>query len=330
MRFAHYGLKFCILIGCTPPYKPPHPVGKLTEIIVISEPELYSQVESLVVNTIERIIYTPTTERIFEIKKTTPDKLAEFKYRQNILILGLTGTPIIHSILAPNAMKELLAGSLYIFGSDSLFIPGQSVLVIAGPTMYKLAEIIKDNSELIFNYFAEGVRRRLKEDLYKDGYQKNLSAKLESMYDFSISIPNGWLVAHNEFGFVGFIRHYPDRIISIYWEDTPEVITSPDVKLDKSKAISIRNKIGTLYYEGDYVQDTLTNFYWVNFHNLISAKLDGIWQNDEKVMGGPFKCYIFWKGGRLYVIDGHIFAPGEKKWKWLQQLEIIIDTFYPK
>lgn len=310
-----------LLVGCSPPYKPPYGVGKFTEIIVISEPEVYSEVESLLVNTLGRVIYTPTAEHIFDITQVSPDELPKFKYRQNCLIIGLVGDSLIHSLLAPGAMKELLSGRSYIFGSDSLFVPGQSVLVISAPTIHKLAEVIKTNSELIFNYFANGVMRRLKATLYKDGYQKKLVAELKSKYGFSISIPKGWVVANNKVGFVEFIRHHPDRIISIYWEATPTI------KLDKPQAISIRNKIGSLYYDGDYVNDSLTDFYWVNFHNIVAAKLDGIWQNDTKVMGGPFRSYLFWVSGRLYVIDFHIFAPGEKKWKWVQQLEIICDTF---
>ena len=313
---------FCtLLIGCTPPYKPPHGAGKLTEVIVISEQDLYSEVESLLVNTLGRVIYTPTTEHIFDIKVVSPQELYKFKYRQNCLILGLIGDTLIEELLAPSAMNELLSGKSYVFGSDSLFVQGQSVLIISAPTTYKLAEVIRDNSELIFNYFAEGVRKHIKAILYKDGYQEKLASELKSKYGFSIHIPEGWIWANNEFGFIEFIHHNPDRIISIYWESTPEL------ELDKAQAISLRNKIGKLYYDGDYVNDSLTNFYWVNFHSQTSAKLDGIWQNDEKVMGGPFRSYVFWLNGRLYVIDMHIFAPGEKKWKWLQQLELICDTF---
>lgn len=311
------------LLGCTPEYKPHHAVGKHTEVIVISEPQIYSEVESLLVETLERVIYTPTTERIFDITHITPSEFTDFLYRKNCLIIGLIGDALIDSILSPSSKQKLMRGAEYLFGSTDLFASGQCVLVVAGPTVYKLKDIIMANLELIFNYFSESVRRRLKEELYKDGFQEALSQNLRSRYGFSISVPAGWKVANDEFGFVAFRRNQPDRIISIYWE------ARPHIELDKAVAIRIRDKIGAKYYDGDYVEDGLTKFYWVNFHNIITGKLDGIWQNDENVTGGPFRTYFFWHGGRFYVIDFHVFAPGEKKWMWLQQLELIADTFSP-
>ncbi len=322
-----FRLKMGILIsiflsfGCTSEYKPHRAVGKSTEIIVVSEPKVYSEVGSLLVQTLERVINTPTTEHIFNIRQITPDEFPEFLYRRNCLILGLIGDALIDSVLAPSSQKKLLAGESYVFGSERLFVSGQWVLVIAGPTLYKLKEVVDDNSELIFNYFAEGARKRIKESLYKAGYQEDLSQKLQSKYGFSIKIPKHWMVAKEGFGFVEFIHHRPDRIISIYWE------AKPKAELNKTQAIRIRDEIGANYYDGDFVEKELTKFYWVEFQGVRAGKLDGIWQNDEKVMGGPFRTYFFWKEGRFYVIDFHIFAPGEKKWKWLQQLEVICGTF---
>jgi hypothetical protein len=315
-------LTFLLLFpGCVPSYKPPRGAGKPTEIIVISDLELYSQVESLLVSNLGREIHTPTTEPIFDLTRVAPDELLKFRYRQNCLILGLIGDALIDSVLAPNARRDLLAGKSHVFSGTDLFVPEQSALIIATPTAHKLAEILTSKRQVIFDYFAQGVRNRIKEVLYKDGYQKDLSSELESDYGFSISIPPNWIVARKELGFVELIHHRPDRIISIYWQNMPRP------KIDRSEAIAIRNKIGALYYDHDYIQDDLTDFYWVSFHDLKTAKLDGIWQNDEKVMGGPFRCYLFWSTGRLYAIDLNVFAPGEKKWRWIQQLEIICDTF---
>jgi hypothetical protein len=307
--------------GCIPSYKPPRGAGKLTEIIVISDLELYSEVESLLVSNLGREIHLPTTERVFDLKRVAPDELLKFRYRQNCLILGLTGDAIIDSVLTPNARKDLLSGKSHVFNGNDLFVPEQSVLIVAAPTTHKLSEVLTNRRQVIFDYFAQGVRNRIKGILYKDGYMEDLASELESNYGFSISIPPNWIVARKEFGFVELMHHRPDRIISIYWQNMPKP------RIDRAEAIVIRNKISAIYRDNDHIQDDFTDFYWVDFHNVITAKLDGVWQNDEKVMGGPFRCYLFWSAGRLYAIDFHVFAPGEKKWRWIQQLEIICDTF---
>jgi hypothetical protein len=55
-------------------------------------------------------------------------------------------------------------------------------------------------------------------------------------------------------------------------------------------------------------------------------------QNGETVefgMGGPFVMYTFYDQatGRIYMIDGMVFAPGFDKREFLRQLEVIAHTF---
>lgn len=311
---------FISFLSCTS-YKPIHAAGKHTEIIVVCREQVYTEIETLLSSSLERIINTPTTEYIFSLNQVTPEKLAQFKYRRNLLIIGLIGEDYVDSVLSSGAIKQAMVGKEYVFGAADLFVSRQALLVIYAPTLEKLKTIIKNNSELLFNYFAEEVRRRLKEVLYNDGYQEDLSNDIKTKYGFSINIPLGWKVVQDDYGFIKLMRRLPDRVISIYWEDDSVN------ELDKEKTVALRDKIGNQYYDGDQVDISRTNFYWVEFHGLPAGKLEGIWRNDEKVMGGPFRTYFFSTGGRFYVIDLHVFAPGGKKWRWLQQLEIIVDTF---
>ncbi|NBC17960.1 MAG: DUF4837 family protein, partial [Bacteroidetes bacterium] len=45
--------------------------------------------------------------------------------------------------------------------------------------------------------------------------------------------------------------------------------------------------------------------------------------------GGPFLTYSFYdqSTGRLYMIDGMVFAPGHEKREFLRQMEVIAHTF---
>lgn len=297
--------------------------GKKTEIITVCDEVTYNLIEKALDFSLLRIIYTPTKEYIFSIKVVSPDKFPIYRYRRNIFIVGKLGTPLIDSLLAPEAREQAASNKAYIFGREDLYAKGQSVLIVAAPKSEMLPQIIESDSALIFNYFAEGIRKRLKNGLYKDGYQEDIAERLRVRYGFSIHIPPGWyLVKEDPEGrFVKFMRHYPDRVISIYWENKPRDF------LTKEEAISIRDNIGKNYYEGDFVDGKRTKFYFVKFHGITAQKLDGIWQNNEKVMGGPFIAYLFSTHNKFYLIDMHVFAPGEKKWYWLQQLELICDTF---
>jgi hypothetical protein len=46
-------------------------------------------------------------------------------------------------------------------------------------------------------------------------------------------------------------------------------------------------------------------------------------------MGGPFITYCFYDSsqGRRYLLDTHLFAPGEKQYFLMKQLELVANTF---
>jgi hypothetical protein len=299
--------------------------GKKTEIITVCDEATYNLIEKSLDSALLRIIYTPTKEYIFSINVVSPDQFPIYQYRRNIFVVGRLGTPLIDSLLAPEARKRVASNDAYIFGKEDLYAEGQSVLIVAAPKSDMLTGIIESDSNIIFNYFAEGVRKRLKNDLYEDGYQEDIVERLRVRYRFSIRIPPGWqFVEEDAQGrFVKFMRRNPDRVISVHWENEPRDF------LTKEEAIGIRNNIGENYYEGDFVDSKRTKFYFVKFHGIKAQKLDGIWQNDEKVMGGPFRLYLFSANNKFYFIDMHVFNPEfpPNKWYWLQQLELIVDTF---
>jgi len=60
---------------------------------------------------------------------------------------------------------------------------------------------------------------------------------------------------------------------------------------------------------------------------MIGRKDDGGFESHG--MGGPFVNYTFYDetSGRLYMIDGMIFAPGYDKREFLRQMEAIAHTF---
>ena len=56
-------------------------------------------------------------------------------------------------------------------------------------------------------------------------------------------------------------------------------------------------------------------------------RLKGVWQNDSLVAGGPFLSYYLKDNDTLYIIDGILFNPGERKSDYLTQIEVIMNSF---
>jgi hypothetical protein len=296
----------------------PHAGGKKTEIITVCDD--FKAIQEELETILEKKIYTPTEECIFTIYSVSPDDFLRYNKRRNVMVIGTLGESLIDSLLSEGAKKKVKSKEGFVFGEENLFINGQSVLIVASPEKSLLKDIIEENEKIIFGYFVSGVRKRLREGLYKDGFQKDLYERLLLEHGFSLKVPLGWVVARDTNQFFEIIRHNPDRIISIYWEYKPKG------KITYSEAVRIRNDIAKKWLEEDCVDTEKTQIHATDFHDILCQKLTGIWQNDEKVMGGPFRTYIISTKDRFYFLDMHIFAPGEKKWLWQEQLEFIVDT----
>jgi hypothetical protein len=75
----------------------------------------------------------------------------------------------------------------------------------------------------------------------------------------------------------------------------------------------------------------------INFKDRYAYEVRGLWhmvgeENGEKFpfgAGGPFLTYAFYDepSGRLYLLDGMVFAPNYPKREFLRQLEVIAYTF---
>ena len=67
----------------------------------------------------------------------------------------------------------------------------------------------------------------------------------------------------------------------------------------------------------------------VEFLGRPAVVLEGLWENDEKMAGGPFRNYTFYdkESGRIYQIDIAVYYPAGKKETFLRQLDVMARTF---
>jgi hypothetical protein len=141
-------------------------------------------------------------------------------------------------------------------------------------------------------------------------------------------------LAKDEDGFMSYIRKNPDRLVTLLYRVEP--IKNP---------IEFRDSLFSEHFNGDeVVVDNisvtseegkasfikLTSLDTINFRDVKAVQIKGVWKNDKLKggpMGGPFISYVFQKDGLWYFLDGHVFAPGKKKWPFLEEVNIILNTF---
>jgi len=316
-----YTLCFLLLSwGCTS--KLEMAGGSETEIVVFADDETFKILGDELSSILEREIFTPTKEKIFTLIPKPPSKLAMYNRRRNVLIVDIINKPLVDSILAPSAKRDASMGKNFVFGEEDVFAKGQSVCVVTAKDMNELKKVLREKGDAIFSYFLMSVGERIKDVLYKDGCQEEVGERFLLSYNFAMDIPPGWTI--EEYGakrLIKILRHYPDRFITIYWEYLPRKL------LTFNEACDLRDSVCSILHDRDIVNRKMSRMFNVDFHNMNAQKLDGIWENEELIMGGPFRTYIFSTDDAFYFVDMYVFSPGEKKWFAIEQMETIVSTW---
>ncbi len=304
--------------------------GPEHRIVVLCEGKVWEDVEPALSSALEKEIFTPTRELVFELQRVSWENFHLYRYRRSLLILGPLGaegevSKLIGELLTEDGKKAVRANEAHIFGKEDAWAEGQVLLVITASEGTPLSPIVESQKGSIYRFFDNGRTERVRETIYGQGYQEEIAQELGKKYGWSINLPLGYKTAEEdtESNFISFIRHYPDRIIFVHWDE------SESKKMDPALCLSRRNYLGDKYLEGDEIDPERTRTEWVDFQGRETLSIKGIWRNDEKVMGGPFQSYCFYdeKQGRFYLLDFHLFAPGKRKLPHLKELDLISQTF---
>jgi len=167
---------------------------------------------------------------------------------------------------------------------------------------------------------------QLQESMFSRGEQKELAREILDTHDFGIRMQVDYEVITDkkEDNFLLIRRYRPDRFLFIHYLEnkTPEFITSKNI-------IAVRDSLCKIHLENDYVAPRYTKFYPVTFQGRKSLKIEGVWNNAERIIGGPFRTYAFHDSvsQRVYMVDFHVFKPDGLKKVYLDQLEIIANSF---
>ncbi len=299
-------------------------IGRLRDIYIFTdEREIIKETLSQI---LEEEILTPQPERLFRLRYKSLSQISNFPQFHTILLIGTLSDTIIRQFLGKN--QEIVERDTFAFfvikpekkkreakSQFFIFVARDKGLLNRGLVKYR--ERIKHSFE---NHLSELIYKLT----YSRGGDEKLERRLER-YGFRLEVPKGFLLKEEYApnNFIYLFTHYPDRSIFIYW-------SAGEKRLSPNELITLRDSLTYLYYGGDYVERQYTRYSETKFLGNPAIKLQGIWQNDQAGIGGPFVAYAFNDRGRFYFIDGTLYNPGKRKLNNLLQLSVILSTFYPE
>jgi hypothetical protein len=259
-----------------------------------------------------------------------PEKLARQRDSRNLILVADLGKHDAVSRKAREVLGRAVVRDVLKRGSGYRVLPnveafGQTMLVVAGPNGPSMMTLLETRAEEVYTRTDSMVTERARDIVYMNGEDAAMGNYLYSKYGWSVRIPKGFKVAEDSRNrvvkLVSTDTQEPSRLFLAHWAP------AGSADLDPSKCLQLRARLAWVYYDEDRMELDSTKISEAVFQGRRVLRIDGIWQNEKHLIGGPFFTLCFVDDGRLYLLDGIVFAPGMDKSPWLRQLEAIMLTF---
>jgi hypothetical protein len=306
-------------------------LGSYDEIHVIADRRPSEEVMKPLRETFEIPFETVQEETLFHLNPVASKDLAEVESRKNYLVLVDLSErgPAFHL-----ARKTLGAAPLdeagrsgkasYLF-VDNAIARYQTHAFLIAEQAAAFPEAARTNGRAIRDGFLQSNRRRILEFLLFRGENLTLARALHERFGWTIRMPAPFeeSTEHVDAGFFSMKMDRPGRLLFVYWADGYERLPDPD------RIVAVRDSLGMLYYDEDYVEPSRTTAFPGTFQGRPAVRIHGLWQNEKYTIGGPFRSIAFHddKKGRFYLLDYAVYAPGVSKKYYLWELESVIETF---
>jgi hypothetical protein len=292
----------------------------------------------------------PSPEAAFGIVRsaiTSKTTLNQIKKSKNVVFVGSLSDSTVESrflssSFSPEAVTAIREGPGTMVPRTDVWRQRQQVVYVAANTRDNLVSTIREYGPEMRELFDAATRNRMEIEMFAKGRQDSLEQRLLDDHAFVLKVQHDYAFASDSEGFVWLRRILSAqswRSLFVYYDDqvnpadlTPEWIVATRDSLSQHY---MAGNVGG-YVEVDQRRPITSEN--IDFLGRFAYETRGLWQTvgpDEtgRIVqygdGGPFLSYTFYDQdtGRVYMIDGMVFAPGFDKRDFLRQLEVIAHTF---
>lgn len=297
------------------------PLGPLREVTVISRE--WDAVAGTVSSILQQPVATPQPEPEFRLRVGTLDRFDTYSRFRLLLVIGTTADSLVLALLGTRA-DSLAAADYGLFRITNPWVKNQFVLLFVARTPELLVPGLELYAARIRHSLREILMLQMQRAVYREGLDRELTDSIGRRCRFTIDVPKRWRLNDDSLarGFFYIFGHYPDRSVFVSWQDTVR-------PLELAAVVRLRDSVTGRFYDGDSVEPGYVQAESILFLARPVLRVTGVWQNNRRVLGGPFVAYAFNYQERFFLLDGSVFNPGQRKLNALAQVEAIIRTFTP-
>ncbi len=345
--FAVLFFSACEGVNLTPPA-----TGPEDQIIVVTDSASWNGVIGDALRAeLGRYVQTlPTPESAFDLihrELTSQRQLRDLQRKKNLIFVASLSdssaeSRFLQSAFSPEALDAVRSGDGAVVPRDDVWRRMQKVYYVAGNTPAAVARTIETNGSDMLDALNALSRQRVEIDMFRKQRQYDKEALLLENHDFTVKVQHDYHIATDTTDFVWLRRLIGSdtwrSVFVHYIEGGDPSHISADWVLAQRDSLSRRYLTGNAGGWVEVDRRRPMEFRTIEFLGRYGLESRGLWQmvgpdeSGEVVQyggGGPFVSYTFYDddSGRLYMIDGMVFAPGYGKRVFLRQTEVIAYTF---
>lgn len=284
---------------------------------------------------------TPQFESTIKVSFVPYDKMSDLLRRhRNILFIAdlssntATSDFVVESLGEEYTSKALLDPTKFFATQSEVWARPQQVMVLFGNSQEQMVKNINERGQKIVSRIQKfDMEHKYMPALHIEEPQAEITDILRKNFGFTMYVPSSFYIAKNDKDLL-WLRRDIDKVgmhVFIY------TVPLDSIPFTSETAIKLRDQLGKLVsseIDSTYmVSDTVLPFehFDINVAGLPAIDTRGLWSMENDFMGGPFINYLLLdtKNKRLIMLDGFIYAPGEKKKIQLRYLQAMFSTLKP-
>lgn len=303
------------------------------QIPILCVEEDWARIEGPLRSVFEKVIRTPQVEKQYQLIHGADEDLERYTNARYLVLAATLESKgriadLVRSTLAnPEVRIRVESGEQFYFVQRDPWARDQMLVILVAKDIQTLRTQIIDFGEQIYDLVDADVETYYLDQMFDSREQVDEEDELLKTVGWSIRLQSAYFIAQSEpaEGLVWFRRTHPERWIFVSWIDDADTTG----KISQEWVVGERNRIGKTYYGEDKVAEHYLFSYRGEFLGRPAQITSGLWENDIKIAGGPFRNYTFYDAvsERLYMIDVACHAPGKDKYPYLRRLDVIAHTF---
>jgi hypothetical protein len=306
----------------------PQALGDANAVIIAVPEEQWPQIQADVESALEPRAFTVRDERIFRVTPVDPEGpyWGDTRRFRQVLLVGEPGDPWIAEALRKAGQQPAqLPG---VVEARNVWARGQRVIALVvppGASATAVRPLLPEIGQTMLSDYHEFVQRRM----FASGADTARAAALQREAGFTLLMPTVYRTEQPDPNTYLFVNDQPDparlqRVVTVTWRPADEIALTPGAVL------AWREEVAQRYYNPPQLTDVERTGRGGGDGAAPGVQVQGVWSSPPGAWpaAGPFVARAHTcEDGRVFLLDGWVYAPGVEKYEYLVQVHTIMESF---